>query len=244
MMVAKQDMSALQSVFTTVQREYLVTRDQLQDEIFADSVNRSLEPEDFEVSYAGISTRSASLDELVEKGLISRVPTLSESTQDRIMDNLYSRLPNNTYMGVSKPRTIGFEPERNVVINDFALMDDDVPGRVTLGRCIPSVRWSDLDSIVEYLNIYKAVVTRKPDTKLHKPDMTMEQIEADIAAEEASPLYDAMVKKMLFRLMPDGHLDLDVARRLNDAGFPVAHVIALGKLTVMVSSEVTLNWDV
>lgn len=149
-----------------------------------------------------------------------------------------------TEMGLGQPRVTGVIDNPITPINEFHQEMLKEPERLVLGGCIPSVRWSELDSIITYLNIFRDLVTPETEERLGKPARTKEELNAEIEAECNSPTYLAIVKKLRRRLLVDGVLDLDITRRLNDAKFTVSYIPTLKQLTVEITTDYKLSWEV
>lgn len=149
-----------------------------------------------------------------------------------------------TEMGLGEARVIGHVENPITPINEFHQEMLKEPERLVLGGCIPSVRWSELDSIIAYLSIFRDMVTPEAEERLGKPARTKAELNAEIEAEQNSPTYLTIVKKLRRRLLVDGVLDLDITRRLNDAKFTVSYIHTLKQLTVEITADYKLSWEV
>lgn len=258
-----QTVAHLHGAMAIMQQEHLVTRERLNEEFFSDVVDRAVHAGELDAEL-GKDTSFDSFPLMSEdeyQQIINRtllrgrgvvcihdidVPAAVPTPTPAVACDSPSRKSMFvTEMGLGKPRVVqAAVDEAPQPLNDFHEHVLAEQPRPVIGGCIPSVVWSDLDSIITYLGIFKELAARVPDTKLDKPAYTQAQIEAELDAERDSQTFKVIVTKLRKRLFADGQLDLDVTRRLNEAGYMVSYVQALGKLTVEITPNDKLAWDV
>ena len=149
-----------------------------------------------------------------------------------------------TEFSVGKVRVIDHTDVKYEPINEFHQQVLETSERPVLGGCIPSVRWGDVDSILTYLHIFKEIAAPAEDERLGKPAYTADEIERRVDGELNSKCFMQIAAKLRRRLLVDGVLDTDFARRLNAEGFHVSYVQTLGKLNVEITPDHKLSWEV
>lgn len=144
---------------------------------------------------------------------------------------------------LSAVRVVGVNPEPEADITDYqhAVMEDR--DRLALGGCIPLVKWSELDNVIKYLDIFHELCSRKPNVRrFGRPGFSPEEIENQIAAETNSPIYKIMMHKLKRQLVVDGEINQMVANALWQAGYRVIYSKTLQTVGVMINPDNKLSW--
>lgn len=249
--ITSQQTSRMAGLMAYMQEEHLMTPEQLSEEFFSGIVDRAVKAGELDAEL-GKDTSFESMPMMSEEEfqqIVHNAVVNRRSEKSKIVDAeiVWEQTPPAgpvTELSIGKPRVIGKVEVPMTPLNEFHEKMLQEPERLVLGGCIPSVKWSELDSIIKYLEIFRGVVSPDPDVRLGKPARTPAQIQADTEAEASSPTYLAIVKKLRRRILVDGQLDLDSTRRLNDAGFTVSYIPTLKQLTIAIAGDFKLSWEV
>jgi len=188
--------------------------------------------------YVPMSDPATSIEEHAERSGIADVVNVTAADYAEAVQEL-GREPTAVELTY---RVIGRNPEPEIAPSEYQKAVVRDTGRLALGGCIPTVTWHDLQNAIDYLVIFKGIITKKPDEKLGKPDMTPEQREKFIADEVASPIFKIMMTKLKKQLVFNGELHGVNAKVVRDAGFPVSYITTTGTLVVEITKDNKLSW--
>lgn len=188
--------------------------------------------------YVPMSDPTTSIEEHAERSGIADVVSVTAADYAEAVQEL-GREPTAVELTY---RVIGRNPEPEIAPSEYQKAVVRDTGRLALGGCIPSVTWHDLQNVIDYLVIFKGIITKEPDVKCGKPSMTPEEREKFIADEVASPIFKIMMHKLKQQLIFNNELHGINAKVVRDAGFPVSYISTTNTLVVEVTKDNKLSW--
>lgn len=191
-----------------------------------------------ESKYVPYTDPSTTIEEHAEKAGIADIVTVTAADYLDAVQEL-GREPTGPELAY---RVIGRNPEPEIAPNEYQKAVVRDTGRLALGGCIPSVTWHDLQNVIDYLVIFKGIITKEPDVKCGKPSMTPAEREKFISDEVASPIFKIMMHKLKQQLIFNNELHGINAKVVRDAGFPVSYISTTNTLVVEITKDNKLSW--
>lgn len=210
----------VQEAWMIVQQEHLVYHvSQLDDRLYFGNEGESISMDELSARLSAPVNVDRAIDEFSAQA--------AEITEERRVMPWDDPMP--TEMGVGAPRVVGRnpDPQRELTEYEKAVLEND-GSRPVFNSCIPSVRWAEEKSMLDYMDIYSR--------------LSPSQVEA----ENKSQIFAIMMTKIKRALVVDGKLNQLLADKFDAAGYEISYSMRNGsELRISVLRQnAYLTWKV